>query len=42
MYCIQLYYAGLVAEPAWPAEARAGYLFGPAGLGGKILKYSYL
>ena len=33
---------GLVAEPARPAEARAGCLFGPAGLGGRILKYSYL
>ena len=33
---------GLVAERARPAEAGAGYLFGPAGLGGKILKYSYL
>ena len=31
---------GLVAEPARPAEA--GCLFGPAGLGGKIPKYSYL
>ena len=28
---------GLVAEPARPAEARAGCLFGPAGLGGRIL-----
>ena len=27
---------GLVAEPARPAEAEAGCLSGPAGLGGKI------
>ena len=27
---------GLVAEPPRPAEAEAGYLSGPAGLGGKI------
>ena len=29
----------LVAEPARPAEGGAGCLFGPAGLGRKILKY---
>ena len=33
---------GLVAGPALPAEAGAECLFGPAGLDGKILKYSYL
>ena len=33
---------GLAAEPAWPAKAGAGCLFGPGGLSGKILKYSYL
>ena len=34
-----LLWVGLVAEPAM---AGAGCLFGPAGLGGKILIYSYL
>ena len=29
-------FLGLVAEPASPAEAGAGCLSGPAGLGGKI------
>ena len=32
----QTKYLGLVAELARPAEAGAGYLSGPAGLGGKI------
>ena len=34
VYVIDYY----VAEPARPAEAGGGCLFGPAGLGGKILK----
>ena len=39
---LEIILVGLVADPAWPAKAGAGCLFGPAGLGGKILKYLYL
>lgn len=37
-WLIEQYMVGLVAEPA----AKAGCFSGPAGLVGKILKYSYL